>query len=267
MRKISHSLDRFKRSLGIMGDREPIVDESESPRGSHLMNSDDSHTSYAELMNGSVPCPSCNGRGNIPREMETQLVALIPVSDSRLKPRRTCLYVSSGMSAVVVIAALSIFFLLPREVSISSQRAGFIKDIEMITYEKQKMVIQFPFIVEIKNDNYYWVNVHSFNATFFDLDYTQKTMPQIGTAFNTTPVSVPPRSQNYPLYVTARVTIEDGFKITVCNSSIDPSHIMRVPIDTQSQVSVGYFMAKEVEALRIVKSLCCMPSGNCTAPE
>nr|AAH53198.1 Zgc:64013 protein [Danio rerio] len=37
----------------------------------------------------SITCPTCQGTGRIPRNQENQLVALIPYSDQRLKPRRT----------------------------------------------------------------------------------------------------------------------------------------------------------------------------------
>ncbi|KTF78772.1 hypothetical protein cypCar_00028248 [Cyprinus carpio] len=37
----------------------------------------------------SITCPTCQGTGRIPRDQENQLVALIPYSDQRLKPRRT----------------------------------------------------------------------------------------------------------------------------------------------------------------------------------
>lgn len=55
---------------------------------------------YTELMGGSVPCPSCNGSGMIPKgmsffnvfirylELEGTLVALIPLNDDRLKPKK-----------------------------------------------------------------------------------------------------------------------------------------------------------------------------------
>ena len=36
-----------------------------------------------------VICPTCQGSGEIPRELEKQLVALIPYGDQRLKPRHT----------------------------------------------------------------------------------------------------------------------------------------------------------------------------------
>ncbi|EHB04337.1 Transmembrane protein 106A [Heterocephalus glaber] len=36
-----------------------------------------------------VPCPTCRGSREIPRELEEQLVALIPYGDQRLEPRHT----------------------------------------------------------------------------------------------------------------------------------------------------------------------------------
>ena len=34
------------------------------------------------------PCPTCKGSGKVDREQENQLIALIPLSDRRLKPKR-----------------------------------------------------------------------------------------------------------------------------------------------------------------------------------
>lgn len=47
---------------------------------------------YTELIGGSVPCPSCSGSGFIPKELESTLVALIPLNDERLKPKRTWVF-------------------------------------------------------------------------------------------------------------------------------------------------------------------------------
>lgn len=63
---------------------------------------------YTELIGGTVPCPSCQGSGFIPKgnywccnifsftaiflELESTLVALIPLNDERLKPKRTYVF-------------------------------------------------------------------------------------------------------------------------------------------------------------------------------
>lgn len=76
-----------------MGDRIPFAqDESGVSVGrdeSRKISSGAGGQRYEELMEGSVPCPSCSGSGRIPKELEGQLVAIIPVNDKRLRPRRT----------------------------------------------------------------------------------------------------------------------------------------------------------------------------------
>ncbi|XP_015255629.1 PREDICTED: transmembrane protein 106B-like [Cyprinodon variegatus] len=52
--------------------------------------SDVSQFPYVEFTGrDSVTCATCQGTGRIPRGQENQLVALIPYSDQRLRPRRT----------------------------------------------------------------------------------------------------------------------------------------------------------------------------------
>jgi hypothetical protein len=41
-----------------------------------------------DLMSGGAQCPTCRGTGRLPRGQNEELVALIPYSDKRLKPRR-----------------------------------------------------------------------------------------------------------------------------------------------------------------------------------
>nr|XP_012598677.1 transmembrane protein 106A isoform X2 [Microcebus murinus] len=50
-----------------------------------------------------VTCPTCQGSGEIPQELEKQLVALIPYGDQRLKPRHTSIIVQpSGLNSSTV---------------------------------------------------------------------------------------------------------------------------------------------------------------------
>ena len=77
-------------------------------------------------------------------ELETQLVALIPVNDSRLKPRRTVLYVSLAVGIVLLIAGLLLFFLVPRNISIDSKRLEYVPDIESLKYDEKQMQLKWP---------------------------------------------------------------------------------------------------------------------------
>uniref|UniRef100_A0A8D2AN54 Transmembrane protein 106A n=1 Tax=Sciurus vulgaris TaxID=55149 RepID=A0A8D2AN54_SCIVU len=69
-----------------------------------------------------VTCPTCQGSGEIPRELEKQLVALIPYGDQRLKPRHTKLSVFLAVFICLLTSSSIIFFLFPR--SIAVQPAG-----------------------------------------------------------------------------------------------------------------------------------------------
>ncbi|XP_077978790.1 transmembrane protein 106B-like [Glandiceps talaboti] len=76
---------------------------------------------YEELHDG-LTCPTCRGTGKIPRGQEDELVALIPYSDKRLRPRRTTLYVCIAIFICLAIAGLLIFFLFPREITLQASK-------------------------------------------------------------------------------------------------------------------------------------------------
>uniref|UniRef100_A0A5F9D9N7 Transmembrane protein 106A n=1 Tax=Oryctolagus cuniculus TaxID=9986 RepID=A0A5F9D9N7_RABIT len=65
-----------------------------------------------------VICPTCQGNGEIPRELEKQLVALIPYGDQRLKPRHTKLSVFLAVLICLVAASSTVFFLFPRSIAV-----------------------------------------------------------------------------------------------------------------------------------------------------
>ncbi|XP_071241413.1 transmembrane protein 106B-like isoform X2 [Salvelinus alpinus] len=66
-----------------------------------------------------LDCPTCQGTGRIPRGQESKLVAVIPCSDQRLKPRHTKLYVTVSVTLCLLVSSLVLFFLFPRSVILS----------------------------------------------------------------------------------------------------------------------------------------------------
>lgn len=66
-------------------------------------------------------CPTCKGKGKLPKDAmnDKELIALIPVGDKRLKPRRTKLIVSITVFLTALVLGFVVFFLYPRTVSIS----------------------------------------------------------------------------------------------------------------------------------------------------
>uniref|UniRef100_A0A2I3HX65 Transmembrane protein 106A n=1 Tax=Nomascus leucogenys TaxID=61853 RepID=A0A2I3HX65_NOMLE len=63
-----------------------------------------------------VTCPTCQGSGKIPQELEKQLVALIPYGDQRLKPKHTKLFVFLAVLICLATSSFIVFFLFPRSV-------------------------------------------------------------------------------------------------------------------------------------------------------
>ncbi|NXY44634.1 T106B protein, partial [Ceuthmochares aereus] len=110
----------------------------------------------------SVTCPTCQGTGRIPRGQENQLVALIPYSDQRLRPRRTKLYVTASVTVCLLLSGLAVFFLFPR--SIDVEYIG-VKSV-YVSYEEGRRIIYLNITntLNITNNNYYSVEVANITA-------------------------------------------------------------------------------------------------------
>ncbi|XP_059371068.1 transmembrane protein 106B-like [Carassius carassius] len=138
----------------------------------------------------SITCPTCQGTGRIPRDQENQLVALIPYSDQRLKPRRTqvnfnirfksaldtiyfmtdciflhyyrTLYVSLSVFLCLLLSGLAVFFLFPRTIDVSyvGVKSAY------VTYNRDQRIIYINLTntLNITNNNYYPVRVANITA-------------------------------------------------------------------------------------------------------
>ncbi|MBZ3877462.1 Transmembrane protein 106A [Sciurus carolinensis] len=102
-----------------------------------------------------VTCPTCQGSGEIPRELEKQLVALIPYGDQRLKPRHTKLSVFLAVFICLVTSSSIIFFLFPR--SIAVQPAGL--NSSTVAFDETDIHLNMTSILNISNTNYYPITV------------------------------------------------------------------------------------------------------------
>ncbi|KAF5395684.1 hypothetical protein PHET_11777 [Paragonimus heterotremus] len=70
----------------------------------------------------SISCPTCRGTGSIPKESASEYTALIPLSDRRLRPRRTCIKITGAVLLCLLLFTLLLVFLFPRSVHLSSTR-------------------------------------------------------------------------------------------------------------------------------------------------
>ncbi|KAE8282376.1 Transmembrane protein 106B [Larimichthys crocea] len=110
----------------------------------------------------SVTCPTCQGTGRIPRGQENQLVALIPYSDQRLRPRRTKLYVFASVAVCLLLCSLAVFFLFPRSIDVSyvGVKSVFVN----YDQEKRSVYLNITNTLSITNNNYYSVEVANITA-------------------------------------------------------------------------------------------------------
>ncbi|XP_062265741.1 transmembrane protein 106B [Platichthys flesus] len=110
----------------------------------------------------SVTCPTCQGTGRIPRGQENQLVALIPYSDQRLRPRRTKLYVSASVVVCLLLSSLAVFFLFPRSIDVSY--VGVKSVFVSYDQDKRSVYLNITNTLNITNNNYYSVEVANITA-------------------------------------------------------------------------------------------------------
>uniref|UniRef100_W5MZE6 Transmembrane protein 106B n=1 Tax=Lepisosteus oculatus TaxID=7918 RepID=W5MZE6_LEPOC len=137
-----------------------IHSESQGEEGK---NGDVSQFPYVEFTGrDSVTCPTCQGTGRIPNSQENQLVALIPYSDQRLRPRRTKLYVTASVVVCLLLSGLAVFFLFPRSIDVSYVGVKSV----FVTYDKTNCIVYLNITntLNITNNNYYSVDVANISA-------------------------------------------------------------------------------------------------------
>ncbi|KAK9962415.1 hypothetical protein ABG768_007784 [Culter alburnus] len=142
-------------------DQEKLTEDSKSQTEDDK--EDVSQFPYVEFTGrDSVTCPTCQGTGRIPRDQENQLVALIPYSDQRLKPRRTTLYVFVSVFLCLLLSGLAVFFLFPRTIDVSyvGVKSAY------VTYDRDRRIIYLNITntLNITNNNYYPIHVANISA-------------------------------------------------------------------------------------------------------
>ncbi|OCT74041.1 transmembrane protein 106B S homeolog isoform X1 [Xenopus laevis] len=119
-----------------------------------------SHFPYVEFTGSdSVTCATCQGTGRIPRGRENQLVALIPYSDQRLRPRRTKLYVTVSVIVCLLLSCLAVFFLFPRSVDVHSVGVKSV----LVSYDEENHLVYLNITntINITNNNFYSIEVEN----------------------------------------------------------------------------------------------------------
>ncbi|XP_012670053.2 transmembrane protein 106A [Clupea harengus] len=143
-------------------------------------------------------CPTCHGIGRIPRGQENQLVAVIPCSDQRLRPRHTKLYVSISVAVCLLTCALILFFLFPRSMTLSP----VINTSVLVYFTPSTVEMKVTNVLNITNENFVSVQAHDMDLQALIWDTV------VGKIKISNVTTVPPRSEKL-ITVEIPITIED----------------------------------------------------------
>ncbi|XP_017511775.1 transmembrane protein 106A isoform X1 [Manis javanica] len=151
-----------------------------------------------------VTCPTCQGSGEIPRELERQLVALIPYGDQRLKPRHTKLFVFLAVLVCLMTSSLIVFFLFPRSVAV--QPAGL--NSSSVAFDEADIHLNITNILNISNSNYYPITVTQLSTEVLHLSLV------VGQVSNSLFLPIGPLASEQIFYTVAnKIWDENTYKI------------------------------------------------------
>ncbi|XP_018597310.1 transmembrane protein 106A isoform X1 [Scleropages formosus] len=171
-----------------------------------------SHKDYGtigwEFMAETLDCPTCRGTGRIPRGQENQLVAVIPCTDQRLKPRHTKQYVCLSVVLCLVVCFLVLFFLFPRSMSLSPIA---IKSV-LVFFTPDAVTMTIMSVLNISNENFVTVEVRNLDVQALIVDTV------VGKASIGNVTIVKPRSRTEYTF-DIPVSIEDAGLSSYCKST------------------------------------------------
>ncbi|XP_050929849.1 transmembrane protein 106B isoform X2 [Lates calcarifer] len=191
---------------GQDSDHQPIIKRDDIKRRSSNMRHSSGET---------VHCPTCQGTGRIPRGQENKLVAVIPCTDQRLRPRHTKLYVAVSVGVCLLASTLVLFFLFPRSVLLSpvAVQSSF------VYFTENKVQINITNVLNITNHNF--VAVQAYNLTVQALNFDSV----VGTASIKNVTFVKPLSvETYSFIIP--ITLTDPGLCNYCKKVSLPVHIL-----------------------------------------
>eukprot|EP00045_Choanoeca_perplexa_P006010 m.50372 g.50372 ORF g.50372 m.50372 type:complete len:344 (-) comp13414_c0_seq1:113-1144(-) len=156
-------------------------------------------TSRTPLLSATAPwrpkvhdtCPTCKGKGKIQRDAlnDNELVALIPLGDNRLKPRRTKTVIFLTVVLTALVLGFIIFFLYPRSVSVSVV-SGSAANLTVACIGDNDLYLDhfnmsIYWTLHVHNNNYMAVNIKKGNLVMKGLGST--VMGNMSVAFDTIP--------------------------------------------------------------------------------
>ncbi|GAA6232387.1 transmembrane protein 106B-like [Lates japonicus] len=227
---------------GQNSDHQPIIKRDDIKRRSSNMRHSSGET---------VHCPTCQGIGRIPRGQESKLVAVIPCTDQRLRPRHTKLYVAVSVGVCLLASTLVLFFLFPRSVLLSPVAV----ESSFVYFTENEVQINITNVLNITNHNF--VMVQAYNLTVQALNFDSV----VGTASIKNVTFVKPLSvETYSFIIP--ITLTDPGLCNYCKKVSLPVHILYLHL--QMSMAVYYLAHYEQLSLETYEYIDC--GANSTIP-
>lgn len=178
-------------------------------------------------------CPTCGGSGKLTKEQEHDLVALIPVRDRRLKPRRTILYLVLAVFLCLAICAVVGVIFFPRTVSIKLVGASP-KNISIPSSNYSNPVIIINSTILVNNSNFFEASLDHINIQVNWNGYVVANPDILGK------IKVPARSSLHHTFIVEtmyRGKEADKIKRVCCGWSYNLAFLITVTAKTHSLTS------------------------------
>ncbi|NXM74452.1 T106C protein, partial [Serilophus lunatus] len=203
----------------------------------------------------SVTCPTCRGTGCIPTEQVNELVALIPYSDQRLRPRRTKLYVLLSVLLCLLVSGLVVFFLFPHPVLVEDDGVKVVQ----VQFDKKNSVVLLAITgtLRIRNSNFYSVAVPSLTSQ------VQYMNTVVGTQQDSNISSIPPLSDKLVNY-TVKAELGGPLSYVYFFCTIPKVRVHNIVLFMRTSVKLSYIGHTTQSSLERYQYVDC--SSNSTDP-
>ncbi|XP_046846005.1 transmembrane protein 106B-like [Xenia sp. Carnegie-2017] len=179
-----------------------------------------------------VLCPTCRGTGTIAAD-DSSLLALIPVKDKRLKPKRTKLKVAIAIILTLLICGVVLFFLFPRTPSL---KLLYVHDYNA-SFSNYSGYIFIKNRYVVKNSNFVSVRLTSLSitVTFLKVEVSDSQLP-----YKFEKKSVDLRSEtHFDVIVKTSYNKKSGGKFLQEYCKFYPSYLM-IPLRVSTQLLASF---------------------------
>ncbi|CAK6978293.1 transmembrane protein 106B-like [Scomber scombrus] len=227
---------------GQAEDGRPIVEKDDTKRRSSGRRHSSGET---------VHCPTCQGTGRIPRGEESKLVAVIPCTDQRLKPRHTKSYVAVSVAVCLLVSSLVLFFLFPRSILLSpvAVQSSF------VYFTEDGILINITNVLNITNNNFGGMQAYNLSVQALNFDTVVGSV-SIKNVTYVKPLSI----KMYSFVIPVKVT--DSELSDYCKKESLPVHILYLHL--QMSMTVYYLAHYEQLSLDTYEYIDC--GANSTIP-